>query len=101
MSWWLAQCSVDHVVLERGSVANSWKTERWDSLTLLTPNWQSRLPGFQYDGDAPDGYMHGHEVASFIESYAAAIDAPVATGTTVTSVRAGDGGYVVDTDQGS
>jgi putative flavoprotein involved in K+ transport len=101
MSRCLTDRSIDHVVLERGSVANSWKTERWDSLTLLTPNWQSRLPGFQYDGDDPHGYMHGQEVASFIESYAAAIDAPVTTGTTVTSVRAADGGYVVDTDQGS
>ncbi|MDQ1425323.1 MAG: putative flavoprotein involved in transport, partial [Acidimicrobiaceae bacterium] len=101
MSRCLADRAIDHVVLERGSVANSWKTERWDSLTLLTPNWQSRLPGFQYDGDDPDGYMHGQEVASFIESFAASIDAPVTTGTTVTSVRAADGGYVVDTDQGS
>jgi putative flavoprotein involved in K+ transport len=101
MSRCLTDRSVDHVVLERGSVANSWKTERWDSLTLLTPNWQSRLPGFHYDGDDPDGYMHSRDVASFIESYAAAIDAPVTTGTTVTSVRAAEGGYVVDTDQGS
>ena len=44
MSRCLAERSIDHVVLERGEVANSWKTERWDSLRLLTPNWQSRLP---------------------------------------------------------
>ena len=46
MSRWLAELSIDHAVLERGEVANSWRTERWDSLRLLTPNWQSRLPGF-------------------------------------------------------
>ena len=50
MSWCLAERSIDHVVLERGEVANSWRTERWDSLTLLTPNWQSRLPGYGYQG---------------------------------------------------
>ena len=56
MSWWLAARSIDHVVLERGEVANTWRTERWPSLTLLTPNWQSRLPGFGYEGDDPDGF---------------------------------------------
>ena len=49
--------SIDHVVLERGELANSWRHERWDSLRLLTPNWQSRLPGHHYDGPDPDGYM--------------------------------------------
>jgi len=55
MSRCLTERSIDHVVLERGEVANSWRTERWDSLRLLTPNWQSRLPGFGYEGDDPDG----------------------------------------------
>ena len=55
MSKCLTDRSIDHVLLERGEVANSWKTERWDSLRLLTPNWQSRLPGFGYEGDDPDG----------------------------------------------
>jgi putative flavoprotein involved in K+ transport len=100
MSRCLAERSVDHVVLERGSVANSWTTERWDSLTLLTPNWQTRLPGFAYEGDDPDGFMSGLEVGALIQTYASVIDAPVTTNVTVTSVRADDGGYVVETDQG-
>ena len=54
VSHFLTRSSIDHVVLERGEVANSWRTERWDSLRLLTPNWQSRLPGAGYDGDDPD-----------------------------------------------
>jgi len=58
MSRCLTERSVDHVVIERGEVANSWRTERWDSLRLLTPNWQSRLPGFGYEGDDPDGYRN-------------------------------------------
>ena len=51
----LSDRNIEHVVLEKVDVANSWKSERWDSLRLLTPNWQSRLPGFAYDGDDPDG----------------------------------------------
>ena len=79
MSRCLAERSIDHVVLERGEVANSWKTERWDSLRLLTPNWQSRLPGYGYEGDDPDGYRTMPETIAFIECYADVISAPVQT----------------------
>ena len=57
-------------MLERGEVANSWRRERWDSLRLLTPNWQSRLPGLRYEGPDPDGYMTMGEVAELIEHFA-------------------------------
>ncbi len=100
MSRCLADRAIDHVVLERGEVAHSWRTERWDSLRLLTPNWQSRLPGFGYGGDDPDGYRTLPEIIAFIASYAKAIAAPVRTHTTVTSVRATGNGYLVRTDQG-
>lgn len=101
MSRCLSERSIDHVVLERGTVANSWKTERWDSLKLLTPNWMSRLPGLEYDGDDPDGYMDMPEVIAFVERYAATISAPVLTETTVTSVRSLDDVYEVSTDRGT
>src|SRR6476659_1822870 len=100
MSRLLSDRSIDHVVLERGEVANSWRTERWDSLRLLTPNWQCRLPGHSYDGDDPDGFMTMPEVIDFIAGYAKLIAAAVQTGTTVTPVRRTDGGYRVTTDQG-
>ena len=100
MSRCLSERSIDHVVLERGEVAHTWRTERWDSLRLLTPNWQSRLPGFSYIGDDPDGYRTLAEVIEFIASYADAISAPVLTHTTVTSVRSTESGYLVRTDQG-
>jgi putative flavoprotein involved in K+ transport len=100
MSRCLAERSIDHVVLERGEVANTWRSERWDSLRLLTPNWQSRLPGFGYSGTDPDGYRSVPEVIRFIEDYATAIAAPVETNTTVTSVRATDAGYLVRTNRG-
>ncbi len=100
MSRCLTERGVDHILLERGTVANSWRTERWDSLRLLTPNWQSRLPGYGYEGDNPDGYRTMPEVIAFIERYARVIAAPVETQTTVTSVRQSDGDYVIGTDQG-
>jgi putative flavoprotein involved in K+ transport len=100
MSRCLAERAIDHVVIERGEVANSWKTERWDSLRLLTPNWQSRLPGFGYRGDDPDGYRDMPETIRFIDDYAEAISAPVETHTAVTSVRGDNGGYRVTTDAG-
>jgi len=87
-------------VLERGQVANSWRRERWDSLRLLTPNWQSRLPGHEYDGPDPDGYMTMGEVVEFISRFALLSQAPVRTGTTVTSVVRTDGGYRVTTSTG-
>ncbi len=97
----LTERSVDHVVLERGEVAQTWRSERWDSLRLLTPNWQSRLPGFAYDGDDPDGFMTMPDVVHFIESYAKAIDAPVRPHTTVESVRRAARGYEVITTGGN
>src|SRR5579872_5573181 len=100
MSHCLSERSIDHVVLERGEVANSWRRERWDSLRLLTPNWQCRLPGHAYGGDDPDGFMAASEVVEFITEYAKIIAAPVLSGTTVTSVRRTDDGYAVTTDQG-
>jgi putative flavoprotein involved in K+ transport len=100
MSCCLAERAIDHVVLERGEVAHTWRTERWDSLCLLTPNWQSRLPGYGYGGNDPDGYRTLPEVIDFIANYAKAIAAPVRTHTTVTSVRSTEAGYEVRTDQG-
>ncbi len=87
-------------MLERGEVANSWRRERWDSLRLLTPNWQSRLPGLPYEGPDPDGYLTMAEVTELIERFATASRAPVRTGTNVTSVRAAGDGYRVSTSSG-
>lgn len=90
---------VDHVVLERGDVANAWRHERWDSLRLLTPNWMSVLPGDRAHDDA-DGFMTATQVADRFESYQQRFSVPVRTATTVTSVRPGPRGFTVDTDDG-
>jgi len=100
MSKCLSERSIDHIVLERHDVANSWRTERWDSLRLLTPNWQCRLPGYAYDGSDPDGFMTMPEVVDFITDYATLIAAPVRSGTPVSSVRRANGAYCVTTNQG-
>ncbi|MEV1167854.1 NAD(P)-binding domain-containing protein [Nonomuraea sp. NPDC049784] len=99
-SHFLRERSIDHLVIERGEVANSWRRERWDSFRLLTPNWQSRLPGLAYEGPDPDGYLTAKEVTQFIEGFAALSRAPVRAGTNVTSVRRVDGGYHVTTSRG-
>ena len=96
----LSARSIDHVVLERGEVANSWRHERWDSLRLLTPNWQSRLPGYAYEGTEPDGYMTMGEVIDFISRFASLSGAPVRTHSAVTSVKRTESGYHVATSSG-
>ncbi|MDN5858372.1 MAG: NAD(P)-binding domain-containing protein [Pseudonocardia sp.] len=99
MSRCLAERSIDHVVLERGEVAHSWRTQRWDSLRLLTPNWMTRLPGHTYTGTDPHGYLGVPELVGLLADYAE--PAPVLTGTTVTSVRPCGQGYRVGTDRGT
>lgn len=98
MSRSLAERSIDHVVLERGDVAQSWRTQRWDSLRLLTPNWMTRLPGYAYSGDDPDGYLTAAEVVQFIDGYAKDGAAPVWANTTVTAVRRDADEFLVETD---
>lgn len=92
--------SIDHVVLERGEIANSWRTERWDSLTLLTPNWMRRLPGVEYTGEDPDGFSTKDETIGFLDQYQLQINAPVVTGVTVKSVIEMRPGFRVVTDHG-
>jgi putative flavoprotein involved in K+ transport len=95
MSRCLTARSIDHVILERGEVANSWKRERWDSLRLLTPNWMSRLPGYAYTGSDPDGFRTMPETIEFLERYATTVAAPIRTRAEVTSVRHVADGYRV------
>ena len=95
MSACLAELAIDHVVFERGEVAQRWKHERWDSLKLLTPNWMCELPGKHYDGDDPDGFMSKDQVANYIADYARHTAAPVRTATEVTMVTCQGDGYRV------
>ncbi|TDH59112.1 pyridine nucleotide-disulfide oxidoreductase [Dankookia rubra] len=97
----LAGRGVPHVVLERGRIAERWRSERWDSLRLLTPNWMTRLPGWSYRGAEPDGFMASGDFAGYLDAYAGATDAPVECGVTVQAVRFGRRGYRVETNRGT
>jgi cation diffusion facilitator CzcD-associated flavoprotein CzcO len=102
ISWHLTRQGVDHVVLERDTIAHDWIDRRWDAFTLVTPNWQCVLPGFAYDGDDPDGFMGRDKVHTWIRRYAASFDAPVVEGVLVTRLReSAEGGFEVVTDQGT
>jgi putative flavoprotein involved in K+ transport len=100
MSHCLSLLGIDHIVLERGQVAERWRSERWDSLRLLTPNWMTQLPGWSYRGTDPDGFMTAAEVVAFLEQYASSFAAPVVAGATVQSVRRVLGGYRIESDRG-
>jgi putative flavoprotein involved in K+ transport len=91
MSRCLSEHRIEHVVLERGSVAERWRQHGWDSLRLLTPNWMTRLPGFAYRGDEPDSFMTVTDLIALLEQYAAESRAPVVHDREVLSVeRNGD-----------
>lgn len=91
---------VEHVVLERSRVAETWRG-RWDSFCLVTPNWGVRLPGGVYSGDDPDGYMPRDEIVAFLERYADSIEAPVREGVDVSSLeRLPEGGFLLKTTEG-
>ncbi|GIG30010.1 MSMEG_0569 family flavin-dependent oxidoreductase [Cellulomonas marina] len=102
LSWYLVREGVDHVVLERDTVAHDWADRRWDAFTLVTPNWQCRLPGYPYEGPAPDGFMTRDEVHAWLRGYAASFGPPVHEGTAVTAVRELPlGGFEVATSAGT
>ena len=100
MSHCLGRLGIDHVVLERGRVAERWRSERWHSLRLLTPNWMSRLPDWSYQGPDADGYMAMPELIRYLEDYARFSGAPIETGVAVRSVLRIANRYQVDTSRG-
>jgi putative flavoprotein involved in K+ transport len=101
ISWYLKSSGVDHIVLERDSIGHDWRDRRWDSFTLVTPNWQCDLPGFPYDRGDPHGFMTRDEVHRFVLDYAESFAPPVREGVSVTSLlQAPDGGFDIETSSG-
>lgn len=94
-SWFLSQAKVDHVVLEAGRVGETWRTRRWDSFCLVTPNWSVQLPGARYTGTDPDGFMPLAELIDHLQLWADSFDAPIKGSSHVTSLEADDGGFVL------
>jgi putative flavoprotein involved in K+ transport len=100
-SYALTRRGIEHAVLERGRVGQTWRAERWDSFTLNTPNWAQQLPGYAYAGPDPDGFAPLGEVIEYLEGYAASFEAPVREGVEVTALRAGaGGGFELETSAG-
>lgn len=87
LSFRLTELGIEHVVLERGAIAESWRSSRWDSFCLVTPNWTVRLAGEPYRDDEPDGFMGRDALVAYLARYAASFDAPVMTGVDVTEIR--------------
>ena len=97
----LAARGIEHVVFERHRIAHAWRSQRWDSFCLVTPNWQCRLPGFPYAGPDPKGFMPRDAIVAYVEDFARAIAAPVREGVAVTRVaRDGARAFRVETQDG-
>ena len=101
-SYWLTEAGIPHIVLEQAAQpAPVWRNHRWDSFTLVTPNWANRLPGAPYDGDAPNDFRLRDEYVAFLDDYATRFRLPIRCNTTVTAITPrDDGGYLVETNDG-
>ena len=101
LSHYLTRQGRTHLVLEQGWVGETWRSGRWDSFTLNTPNWMTQLPGLPYQGDNPDGFLQREDVVAYLEQYAASFHAPLRCGVRVTAVRQqpGGDGYLVEAEQ--
>jgi putative flavoprotein involved in K+ transport len=99
-SWFLTQSGVDHVVLEAGGVADTWRKRRWDSFCLVTPNWTVQLPGAKYERPDPDGFMPLADLIDYFQAWANSFDAPVEENSPVSSLEAAAGGFLVTMPSG-
>src|SRR6516162_3356191 len=102
-SYWLARARRPHLVLERSPhAAHAWRDQRWDSFTLVTPNWTVRMPGAEYDGPDPKGFLKRDQVVEYLEQYVGRFRLPVRYGVEVTSVRRHPNGYyLINTSAGT
>src|SRR5690349_24870828 len=97
MSYYLSQLGREHVLLERGRVAECWRSERWDSFYFQFPNWTIELPGYKYECNDPDGFVPGKEIVRLAQNYAEIIKAPLRGGTNVISLESSKRNYVLKT----
>ena len=99
-SYWLTKKKLDHIVLERGKVANTWINERWDGFHLVNPNWAVRLPGFHYTGSEPEGYLSKNSTIEYLQNYAKYFSSPIRTGVVVESLLKNNNRYSLNTSKG-
>jgi putative flavoprotein involved in K+ transport len=99
-SYWLTRMKLNHIVLERGEIGNTWINERWDGFHLVNPNWAVRLPGFHYTGSEPEGYLSKDSTVAYLHEYAKYFDSPVRTDVAVESLLKKDSSYLLNTSKG-
>lgn len=90
ISYCLKERGLDHIVFEKNQIGYAWRSKRWDSFCLVTPNWQCKLPGFPYPGQDPQGFMQKDEIVQYIKDYAASFNPPIKEGVEVLNVKKGD-----------
>jgi putative flavoprotein involved in K+ transport len=101
VSYCLKQRGIDHIIFEKHSIGHEWRSRRWDSFCLVTPNWQCQLPGYPYPGNDPDGFMARAEIVKYLQGYAASFNPPIKDGVTVNKVSQTETGlYAVSTSIG-
>ncbi len=100
LSYCLKEKGFEHIVFEKNTIGYSWRSKRWDSFCLVTPNWQCKLPGYHYFGDEPEGFMQKDQIVQYIENYAASFAPPIKEGVEVLKVRSFQGGFAVTTTIG-
>ncbi len=102
-SYGLTQQKIKHLILDRGDIGDSWGKRRWDSFCLVTPNWQCRLPGFDYDGNDPKGFMLKDEIVDYVKRYAASFNPPFEGNAEVYKVyrKSKEGDFYIETSVGN
>jgi putative flavoprotein involved in K+ transport len=100
LSWHLREAGIEHIVLEAKERFYAWKQQRWDSFCLVTPNWQCKLPGYDYAGADPHGFMVKDEIIRFVEGFADSFDPPVREAVTVSALAATAEGFALQTSAG-
>jgi len=84
MSYLLKEKGISHLIIEKNRLGHAWRSERWDTFCLVTPNWQCTLPGYSYTGDDPYGFMKKDEIVEFMDGYIAHFNPPAVEKSTVT-----------------
>ncbi|MDE8346328.1 MAG: FAD-dependent oxidoreductase [Acidocella sp.] len=97
LAWHMQQAGIDYLVIERAEAFHAWKHQRWDSFCLVTPNWQCKLPGYEYPGNEPDGFMVKAEIIRFVEGFKASFNPNVLTNTEVLSLTPDANGFALET----
>lgn len=101
ISYHLSLSKINHIILEQGKLGNAWREDRWDSFSLVTPNWSITLPGAEYSGNEPDGFMLGRDFVTHLEDWASSFKAPVLENTKVNKVKKNKNNFLLVTNKGT